>query len=163
MIFTLKIFLIIFLGIIFYQDIKFREVYWFLFPIIGILMSLIFIKATILNYFLLNIYFNIALVSFIVFILFLCSKIVFKKKFLNHSFGLGDLLFFFSFSLGFPSVTFIILFTFSILFSLLMHLILKSQKQIKTVPLAGFMSAFLIFVYLYTLVSDNQLIFLNYL
>ncbi len=68
-------------------------------------------------------------------------------KFLNVSFGLGDVLFFYAFSLGFPTVTFLILFVSSILFSLMVSLIQKRKNIANGIPLAGLMSLFLVFIF----------------
>lgn len=67
-------------------------------------------------------------------------------KFLNVSFGLGDVLFFYAFALGFPTVTFLILFVSSIVFSLMVSLIQKKKNKANGIPLAGLMSLFLAFV-----------------
>lgn len=68
-------------------------------------------------------------------------------KFLNVSFGLGDILFFYAFALGFPTATFLILFVSSILFSLMVSLIQKKKKTESGIPLAGLMSLFLVFAF----------------
>ncbi|MEP3210681.1 MAG: hypothetical protein ABJN95_15875 [Maribacter sp.] len=62
---------------------------------------------------------------------------------MNHSIGLGDVLFFFVMGAGFPTMTFIILFACSLFFSLFTYLLFKSSMRVKTVPLAGLMSLFL--------------------
>nr|WP_286943708.1 hypothetical protein [Allomuricauda sp.] len=67
-----------------------------------------------------------------------------KQKFLNHAFGLGDVLFLCAFAMGFPTVTFIILLVFSLLFSLIVCSVLKLFFELDTVPLAGLMGVFLI-------------------
>jgi len=64
-------------------------------------------------------------------------------EFLNVSFGLGDLLFFYALAFGFPTVTFLVLFVLSILFSLFVFALLKTKKGTETVPLAGLMGLFL--------------------
>ncbi len=161
MILTLKILAIIILGIILYEDNKNRQVYWFLFPILGLVLFLLFLQVAPIAVISLNILFNLILVTSIISILYVYSSMISKKKFLDHSFGTGDLLFFYAFCLGFPSVTFIVLFSFSILFSALIYFILKKKVKFQTVPLAGYMSLFLIFVYSYSLFFVNPILYIN--
>lgn len=86
------------------------------------------------------------LISLVVFILFIYTKYVARMKFLNVSFGLGDLLFFYAFAMGFPTVTFLILFVGAILFALGTFLLTKKNEENETIPLAGLMGLFLIVV-----------------
>lgn len=130
------------------QDLRDREVMWVLFPAIAIFLSGLHILNVGTENFLFFTLNNIILVSCVLALLWIITKFIFKKKFLNVSFGLGDMLFIYAFALGFPTVTFIILFVGSILFSLLAFIILKMFTQAKTVPLAGFMGIFLISVLL---------------
>lgn len=84
-------------------------------------------------------------------ILYLYTKKIAKKKFLNYSFGLGDILFFYAIAIGFPTITFIVIYSFSIIFSLFTFLIFKKSSNFKTVPLAGLMSFFLFFIITYSM------------
>ena len=103
--------------------------------------------------------FNSLLISTIVIILYVYTKLIAKIKFLNHSFGLGDLLFFYAISLGFPTLTFIILFTFSILFSCLVYFLFKKNKS--TVPLAGYMSLFLLSTIIVSVFIDYPILYIH--
>lgn len=67
--------------------------------------------------------------------------------FINGSFGLGDLLFFYTVSIAFPSFTFSILFMSSVFFSFVIHLIFKNKLKDETVPLAGYMALFFAIVF----------------
>ncbi|MDB9836725.1 hypothetical protein OAC51_07460 [Flavobacteriaceae bacterium] len=58
--------------------------------------------------------------------------------FINHSFGLGDLLFLLVFGLLFPTQTFLILWFFGTLLSLLLGHLLKQKK----IPYAGYLALF---------------------
>ena len=138
------------LSYIVFQDLKERTVYWFLFPILGLLLATLFYVKAQPAVFYTYVLSNILIVTFILLVLFLYTRIVRGKKFLNHSFGMGDVLFFYAFALGFPIVTFIILLAFSILFSLLCFYMFKNKMKYDTVPLAGLQSGFLILVFLYS-------------
>lgn len=135
------LFLIVLLTI-FFQDFRDRKVYLFLF-ILGVLQggSLHFTN-TILEVFLWNITINLVVILFITIVLYLYIKIKLKKHFLN-AIGIGDFLFFLLFSISFPIFTFLILFSTSLIFSLLLFIVLKPILQDKTVPLAGFQALFL--------------------
>lgn len=159
MILLYKIIIILCLGFIFYQDNKSREVYWFLFPLLGTLLCLLFFENSYLNFLVLSMLFNSLLISCVIIILYLYTKLFAKIKFLNHSFGTGDLLFFYAFSFGFPTITFIVLFTFSILFSTLIFFLFKKNKR--TVPLAGYMSLFLLFTFIASLFITYPILYIH--
>ncbi len=130
-----------------FQDFKERKVYWFLFPLLGLSLSVLYINTvTVAEIFGLSILLNILIVSLVLLSIFLVTKLLFKKPFLDHSFGLGDLLFFYAMALGFPTITFIVLFANALLFALFFFLVVKKYQKIKTVPLAGLMSIFLFLV-----------------
>jgi len=142
-------------GIICYQDIKKRTVYWFLFPMLAVLMGCLHYQFTVVLLFFTHILLNTLLISLILLILYLYTKIVSKKKFINHSFGLGDLLFFYAMAIGFPTLTFIVLFSCALLFSTLIFFSFKNNMTKKTVPLAGFMSLFLSAVFCYAIFFNS--------
>jgi len=135
-------------ALIGFQDLKERMVSWILFPITGLLLGLLYILNTSFEQFYPFVFTNMVLISAIVLFLFLYTKYIAKMKFLNVSFGLGDLLFFYAFALGFPTITFLILFVGSILFSLAVFLLSRRKQENETIPLAGLMSFFLIVVVL---------------
>ena len=140
------------LGCISYQDFKDRRVYVFLFMALSaLLFSIFYLESSVTQVFYLSIWLNLSLVGIFLLLTFLVTHFVFKKRFLNHSLGLGDILFFVCLALGFPTVTFIILFVCSLLFSLIVFLALKRIRKVETVPLAGLMASFLLVVMLYTL------------
>ncbi len=144
------------LGFIAFQDFKERKVLWFLFPFAMVLFGLVhFLQIDGLNLFSHYILINFVLITGIIEILFIYTKFILKKKFLDHSLGIGDIFFFYAFGLGFPSVTFIILFVSAVLFSLLVFLLLKKRLELDTVPLAGLMGLFLVFVVLVNLISKS--------
>ncbi|OWW23523.1 hypothetical protein B4Q04_20200 [Zobellia sp. OII3] len=141
--FFLKLIVIFCCTAITFQDFKERTVLWFLFPILGIVLAIIHLQNNPIEQFLLFILTNILLVSGVLLILILYTRYIMRKKFLNVSFGLGDVLFFYALALGFPTMTFVFIFVGAILFSLILFLIFKKTWALKTVPLAGLMGLYL--------------------
>ena len=137
-------------GIIAFQDFKERKVLWILFPILGLLLGGIHIFQVGLEFFTFFAVSNLILVSSVLLILWIITHYVFKKGFLDVSFGLGDILFMYAFALGFPTVTFIILLVGAIFFSLLAFTLMKVLAKSETVPLAGLMGIFLVAIMLLT-------------
>lgn len=143
MILALKIILVLTCALIAFQDFKERMVSWILFPVVGICLAFLYSTQVSFTQFYPFVVMNIILVTTIVLILFLYTKYIAKMEFLNVSFGLGDLLFFYALALGFPTVTFLVLFVLSILFSLVTFLVFKGKNGVETIPLAGLMGLFL--------------------
>lgn len=144
------------LGYIAFQDFQERKVFWFLFPMAMILFGLVhFMTVEEHEIFLNYVSLNLLLVTLIIILLYGYSRFIAKDKFLNHSLGLGDILFFYAFATGFPTFTFIILFANAILFSLLSFLVLKKKFKQQTVPLAGFMGLFLVFMMCFELIFKS--------
>lgn len=143
MILALNITVVLACTLIAFQDFKERMVSWILFPIVGSLLAVLYICNTSFEQFYPFVFTNMVLVSAIILVLYLYTKYITKKKFLNVSFGLGDLLFFYAFAFGFPTITFLILFVGSVLFSLAVFLLSKKQQKNETIPLAGLMGFFL--------------------
>ena len=144
---VLKIILLLLLGLIFFQDYKDRQVYWFLFPLVGLFSGYLFYQSTLPELFLVSVGLNALFISFLLFIVVLYSKLILKLKF-TEAFGLGDALLFVSLIFSFATVSFLIIFVFALFFSLLIHLILKKYSALKTVPLAGYLSLFFGFSYI---------------
>lgn len=157
----LKAIILLSFALITYQDIKDRMVWWWLFLTLGgILGYTYYSRISVWSIYAYSILANLLLISTIILILYLFSKLILRKAFFKEAFGLGDLLFFFAIALGFPTVTFIVLFSFSILFSLVIHLILNRKHKYKYVPLAGYMSAFFSIVYFCNLVFNYPNLYL---
>ena len=135
----IKIVLILCLGLILYQDVKERQVYWFLFPISGLCCAILFYFKTIEELFYISVLINLAFVTILLLIIYVYTKFKIKTTF-NTVFGLGDVMLFLALALSFSSVSFIVLFSSALIFSLVLHLVLN--KKSATVPLAGYMSLF---------------------
>jgi len=148
----LQIVLIISLLIIFYQDYKDRMVFWWLFPAVGIILSLIHSKNVGMQQFLIHISFSIGMTIVILAILVLYIKWRLGSLNFNKAIGTGDILILFALALGFPPISYITLLVFGLLFALLVHQVLqflskqtRDQTQNiskKTVPLAGYLALF---------------------
>lgn len=131
------------LLIIFFQDLRARKVSLILFMIIAIIGNITYVnKSTSSNILFYNISLNIGFIAIIVLILYLYS-IFFLKKNMRDSIGLGDILFFLTLAISYPTVTFLTLFSSSLIFSLILFLFLKPYLKNKTVPLAGLQALFL--------------------
>ncbi len=132
---------------IFYQDVKECKVYWFFFPLVALLSGVLHYCKVLPELFFLTTFINITFVCILLLIILLYSKYKLKMKF-SDTFGLGDVLLFIALSFTFSSVSFLILFISALIFSLMLHFILKRNSTIKTVPLAGYMSLFFAIAYL---------------
>lgn len=146
MIFIKTILILTFL-LIFYQDLKERLVWWFLFPIIGLTTGILYTDQTSIELFSYNILLNIFFVLLLLLIIFIYAKMKLKVRF-KETIGLGDILLFIALTCSFSIISFIVLFIFSLILSLALHLILSKMDSQKSVPLAGYMSLFFAIVYL---------------
>ncbi|MDC8005225.1 hypothetical protein POV27_14280 [Aureisphaera galaxeae] len=144
-----KICLVAVLSLIFYQDQKERQVWFFLFPLFALLGTTLFYMNTNSTTYLYAILINLLIVGMLLLVLFILSRWVWNKKSLKEALGLGDILFFVGFAVSFPTVSFINFFAFSMIFALVIHRLLLKWKSLThaTVPLAGWMSLFLIMIY----------------
>ena len=147
MLIVVKIWLLLCLVGIIYQDFKERIVYLWLLLITTCLFGFLFYRQSLFAYFLINVSLNIGVLLVIVLILFLYAKFKLQKA-LNDTFGIGDAIFFLAIALGFPSATFIVLFSFSLFFSLVVYLLLRNKLKHKTVPLAGLQALFFSLLFL---------------
>jgi len=152
---VLQLFSVLGYGIMAYQDIRDREVTWILFPLLGTLLALTFGLQVGISIFAVAILVNLILTSITVLLLWAVTKFLFKKPFLNVSFGLGDLLLLLVLALGFPTMTFVYLLVGSLLFSLVAFYTMKLLLQVKTVPLAGLIGLFLLTVTLLSLIPGT--------
>lgn len=153
----LKLILLLIFAIVLYQDYKDRLVYWFLYPVIGILVFGIQLYAVPMELVFLNSVLNLLFVGILLGVSFIYMK--FRKLSFQNAIGLGDVLFFIFLSFGFATISFIVLFVFSLVFSLLLHVVFQNKNQLKTVPLAGYMSLFFGVVYGITFFSDSNFLY----
>lgn len=144
---VIKLILIGSLGLIFYQDLKERAVWWFLFPLFIMTAGYLYYQQTLPQVFLQNIGLNLIGMTIVLGVSFLYAQFKMKVNFFRDAFGLGDLLFFLGIAIAFPSISFAVLFVFSLIFSLVLHFTVSRTKTQVNIPLAGYASLFLLFVY----------------
>jgi hypothetical protein len=137
-----KVLLVVVFLIVFYQDYKDRFVYWFLYPLVGLLVFSIQIGSVTIFSALINVGLNLLFVFFFLVVSYLYSKTRLQPGSFREVLGEGDVLFFIFISFSFATVSFLVLFVFSLFFSLLLHLLFKYKNTDKTVPLAGYMALF---------------------
>ncbi|MEO0570796.1 MAG: hypothetical protein AAF039_03755 [Bacteroidota bacterium] len=140
-------------GLIAIQDLKERMVHWVLFPLVALFLGMLHWQQSTPDIFALVTLTNIFFVTFLIFTSWLYVRYIKKIKYVNHSLGLGDILFFYALAFGFPTSIFLVLFISALLFSLAIHLVLGLFKKQTTIPLAGYMSLFLIVI---LLLSNNN-------
>ncbi|MDG5490644.1 hypothetical protein [Psychroserpens sp. SPM9] len=138
---VIKLILIGLFSMIFYQDYKDRQVYWFLFPLVGLCSGILFYKSTLPELFWSSIILNSVFIAFLLLVVLLYSKLTLNLK-ISEAFGSGDAFLFTVLIFSFSTVSFLIIFVFALLFSLVIHLLLKKYSAVKTVPLAGYLSLF---------------------
>lgn len=154
----LKLLLVAVFFMVFCQDYKDRFVYWFLYPIIGLLVFILQIGFVTIFSALINVGLNLLLVFFLLLVSYLYSKIRLQASF-KDVFGEGDVLFFIFISFSFATVSFLVLFVFSLFFSLLLHLLFKHKNTDKTVPLAGYMSLFFGSIYVLSFFCETNYLY----
>ena len=145
---------IIFLGALVslvYQDFKERKVTAYLFFILAALGGYLHYTTQYLEVFMLNLLFNFSGLLILILTLMIYTKFILKKRF-DEAIGLGDVFFFFVIAFSFPTATFLIVLSSSLIFSLSLFLLFKSKLKDKTVPLAGLQALFLIL-----LIGSNML------
>lgn len=143
----LKIVILFSLLGITYQDFKERTVFLWLLVASGLSLGFTHFNNVFYQQFIFTTSVNIGIIIIIVFVLFMYAEIILKKDF-KKTFGLGDFLFFMVLTIAFPTATFLVLFSFSLFFSLLLFYLFKSRLKQKTVPLAGLQSLFICLVFI---------------
>ncbi|SMP36644.1 hypothetical protein SAMN06265346_12336 [Flavobacterium hercynium] len=132
-------------------------VYWFLYPVVGILAFGIQLHYVPLAIGLSNFGFNLLFVSLILGISFLYLRL--RKLAITAAIGLGDILFFAFITFTFSIVSFLVLFIFSLMFAVILHFVLSLKKEQQTVPLAGYMSLFFLVVYTITFFHNSSFLY----
>ncbi|WDF60815.1 general secretion pathway protein [Flavobacterium sp. KACC 22758] len=153
----LKLILVIVFAFVLYQDFKSRLVYWFLYPIIGVLAFAIQLQNLPVSIALTNLGFNLLFVVLILLVSTLYIK--FRNLDFKNTIGIGDILFFLFIAGTFSIVSFLVLFVFSLVFSLILHIVLNNKKEQATVPLAGYMSLFFGVVYAVSFCFNNAFLY----
>lgn len=144
MITTLNIVLLGLLLWIFLEDLKERQISLIVVLSLIILGGSLNYRHHILELFLISTLINALVIAVVVFILWIYSKFKLKKD-LFQVFGLGDFLFFVFLVVAFPTPTFLVVFSSSLIFAFLIS-ILFQKKLTKWVPLAGLQALFVALV-----------------
>lgn len=149
MLFLIDLFSLILLSLVVYQDFKQREISWILLPLLFISFALKAFFVVQMKEIVFAILFNIGFIVFQLF--FLTLWVSFKNKrwvnIINVQLGLGDILFFIAITSAFATIQFIVFYVVSITVTLAGFIIYKLRlKNVNPeIPLAGAMSAILIF------------------
>lgn len=133
---------------IYRQDYKDRLVYWFLYLLVGILAFTVQLQYNNFYTALSHLVINLGLVLMMLVTCWGYSGLVLKMKFINGTFGSGDVQMLLFLCFTFSSVSFLVLLVFSLIFSFFLHLFMKNRTTHPTVPLAGYMSIFFAAIYL---------------
>lgn len=140
---VLQIILFLLLALAFVQDWKFRAIHWFVFPLIAIDSVLIFFLAQedwkILG---LNLIFVLIVMTVLFFYVSLREQ-EWTNIFERH-FGIGDVLFFISVVPLFGSVNYVLFFISGMIFSGILHGFISLKRENTTIPLAGYLSIYLL-------------------
>ncbi|OEK09145.1 hypothetical protein A8C32_10445 [Flavivirga aquatica] len=141
---TIYIFLIAVLLFIVYQDVTRRRIHVVL-PVCVFGLSL-FVNYSSKELTFINVGYNIGFVMVNVLGLVLYYSIKSKNLInpVDRFIGLGDIVFFIAITPLFNLKEFILFFIIGLFFSLLVHIIMVLFKKRKTIPLAGYLSLFLI-------------------
>ncbi|MFK7786541.1 MAG: hypothetical protein AB8B56_15580 [Crocinitomicaceae bacterium] len=127
------------LVLCFYQDVRYRGIHWFVFPLV--LAGALALNWNELN--LIALAYNIGFVAFLLLGLTLYLSLKERKlvNITNGYFALGDILFLLALTPLFSIQWFVIFFTFGTIATLIFHLIASMIKPQKTIPYAGYMAA----------------------
>lgn len=126
---------------IFFQDLRERRVYWYLFPVVAVSFGALHVFEAGIYQWAIHILINLSVVGLIVGVIAAYANLILKRPLLE-TFGAGDVLMLLALAFSFASGTFLILLGFSLLFSLTLYLLIQKRGPFDTVPLAGNMSVF---------------------
>lgn len=135
---------------IFYEDLKERKVTLAVLLLLFVVGSFLNIQQQIWEVFFISSILNLSVVLMVLLVLFIYTKVKLKQP-LFEVFGLGDVLFFIFMAISFPTTTFLVLFSTSLIFSFVISVTFQKQLK-KFVPLAGLQALFLGLI-----IGSNQL------
>jgi len=151
---SLHIILIVGLLICVFQDIKDRGIHVLVLICIGLLTIVLNYK---LNYNWSDIGYSVLFLSVNISILFIFLSVK-NKKMINlfeNYLGMGDVVFFLAVIPLFSFRNFILYFIVGMFISMFFHLVFNKFQNYDTIPLAGYLSIFLVFLLAYTLFSEQ--------
>lgn len=153
--------LIALMVVAFVQDMRHRAITWYVFPLIGAAaICLFFVEGNSL----LNVLMNLLFVTVIIGCLFI--YIALKEKqivniFENH-FGIGDVLFLVAVTPLFDQQHFVLFFISGMFLSALIHLTVYRKKNVPTIPLAGYLAAYITLLIGIENISDLNLLYTHW-
>jgi hypothetical protein len=156
MMLVVNIFLIIILFIIFFQDMKQREISWILVPalFLGFIAKGFLEKGEVL---LKNGMFNVAFVLIQLILLSIYMSIKNKKltNIINTYLGIGDVLFFIAITAAFSPMNYVLFYVSSIILTLFGFILYKLIKQNAKaeIPLAGSMAGMMMIVICWSMIK----------
>jgi hypothetical protein len=150
MLFTVYIIIISLLGLVFIQDMIYRAVTWYLFPVL--LIGLLAVRllsgesfsaigqSSIVN-------FAVVVMILLVLTLYLLLRNGRVLNITKDHLGIGDILFFGVVACYLSVLNFMFFFNVSLVFSILLYLLIRGITKSKYIPLAGFQSlVFIVFL-----------------
>lgn len=135
---------------IFYEDLKERKVTLAVLLLLFAVGGFLNIQQQIWEVFFISSILNLSVVLMVLLVLSIYTKVKLKQP-LFEVFGLGDVLFFIFMAISFPTTTFLVLFSTSLIFSFVISVTFQKQLK-KFVPLAGLQALFLGLI-----IGSNQL------
>ncbi len=156
---TIDLILVLFLGVVSYQDFKHKAISWVLIPILFILQSVLAVRAVKIEsaafFFLVN--FGFISLQLVCLTIYFSIK---NRKFtniVNSYLGIGDILFFFVLCPAFSPINFILFYLGSLILILIGFIFYTSLKKEanKEIPLAGAMALGLIVCYGYKYLNEG--------
>ena len=130
-----------------YQDFKERAISWLLLPtILGLGITNAIVNRLDLNQLIASTLF-VSCVLLLVYLVFVIKRKSFKLNFTDVYLGIGDILFFYAIIPFFEFNDYLLIFSAGLSFSLISHFIYSLFYKSTSIPLAGWLSIFLIFVF----------------
>lgn len=146
----LNILIIVTLGLIAYQDFRFRAIHWALFFVLFLLCIITGLWRQEISNFIQGCVFNFLflLMQIILLLAYYSLKGFSLGSVLNVLIGIGDLVFLGCIVFAFSKVNFIVFYLTAMIISLLTWLVIQffSDKKVKMVPLAGLISSYMIII-----------------
>lgn len=124
------------------QDLHERKIYVFLLGSAFLCLTLLHLKHNPAILVLLTSSINLGILLGMAILVGICTKLWLRKP-LRKSVGLGDVYFFIALAVGFPTGTFVVLLSTSLVFSWAVYQVVKKKLKDPLVPLAGFQALFL--------------------
>lgn len=148
MLLVINICLLLLLAVVVYQDLKERQISWFLIPLLLSLFAVQGLFRVSADELIGHTLFNVCFIMVQLLVLTIYISIKNKKpvNIINSYLGLGDVLFFITVAAAFSPLNFIVFYIIGLLFTLLFFIVLKRiVKTVSTeIPLAGGMAALMI-------------------